>query len=221
MRYCGNCKVNVLDHTHICPLCQSPLLKETSPFSPTFPMIPTLYQEHHIFFRILMMVSVIVGLSSVVVNFFLSQHGMWSLIVIAAIICIWVSLITALRTRHNITRDLFYESLLLSVFVILWDLATGWRGWSLGFVIPITFSAFIIASHILSLVLKMKNEDYLFYMVITAFFGIIPIILFCCGLLITPYPSLLCVLISIVSFTILLFFKGKAIKGELERRLHL
>ena len=56
--------------------------------------------------------------------------------------------------------------LLISVIAILWDRFTGWKGWSVDFVIP--FGILASASFLVPVIAKinrLEREEYLFYLV--------------------------------------------------------
>jgi len=75
---------------------------------------------------------------------------------------------------------------------------------------------FIVAS-----IKKLKIEDYIIYLIIDILFGIVPLILLLLDVVKIVYPSLICVVGSVISLTILIIFEGKALKAEIVRRIHL
>ena len=66
----------------------------------------------------------------------------------------------------------------------------------------------------------MGVSDYLVYLVIDFLFAVLPVLFYFTGRLgTTLIPSLVCVCISLVSFTAVLVFQGRALAGELSRRM--
>ena len=50
--------------------------------------------------------------------------------------CAWLVVMVAYYKRRNILKNEMWQLLLISVIAILWDRFTGWKGWSVDFVIP-------------------------------------------------------------------------------------
>jgi MFS superfamily sulfate permease-like transporter len=103
----------------------------------------------------------------------------------------------------------------------LWDVFTGWHGWSVDYVIPIAFASVMTATAILARILKMPTETYMVYSVLLILYGIIPAIFVLSGLSTIIYPSLICVAGSLLSLAALLIFESRNMIEELKRRLHL
>ena len=51
--------------------------------------------------------------------------------------CLHVTLLVGIRKWRNLPKSVMYEALLGAGLSILWDVGTGWHGWSLNFVLPI------------------------------------------------------------------------------------
>ena len=221
MKYCEKCKVKVAEDREQCPLCQGMLAGEYDGCGGTFPHIPTIYRQFNLFFRILILVSVAAVVISLAVNIIFPQGGWWSVIVAAGVGSMWISLFVAIRKRKNIPKGLLYQVVVLSVLCVLWDWLTGWRGWSIDFVVPIVSVAAMAVMAILSKVLRLNIGDHIIYFILDGVFGVIPLVFFFTGCLHIPYPSIICVATSIISLTAILVFQGGNIRAELRRRLHL
>ena len=222
MRYCEKCKIQVTGSWDTCPLCQRPLSihgKDEIPDS--FPMIPTVYHEYNLFFRILILASISVGVIALAINFLFPAGGFWSFFVVAGIACAWISLAIAVHKRRNIPKTILYQVVILSFFSVLWDLFTGWRGWSLDYVVPILCFGAILVMTVMIKVMKQYISDYLIYFVMDAVFGIVPVIFLLVGIIDIPLPTVICVTGSIISLASLWVFSGKSLWEELKRRLHL
>lgn len=221
MKFCIKCGTSVTGHRKTCPLCQGPLTGEAEPGGEVFPVIPGVYQQHDLFFRILMFASIAAGIIALAVNLMLPASGWWSLFVLLGIACAWVSTALAVRKRHNIAKGMMYEVAAASVLSVLWDWVTGWHGWSIDYVIPCTCLAVMACLAVLYRVLNIPVRDYLIYFTLNAVFGIIPIIFYFTGRLIVIYPSLICTAVSLISLVALVIFQGEAMRAELKRRLHI
>ena len=220
MKYCEKCKVSVEGERKRCPLCQRELRGLGGDEPETFPSVPTIYKSHHLFFRILIFASVVAGVVSTIVNV-MAGGVWWSLFVLLGIGCMWAILAVAVVKRRNIPKNVLWQVVLLSLLGVLWDLLTGWRGWSITYVIPILYTAAILAMAVSARVLGLRLEDYLIYVVMDAVLGILPLLFLIFGKLHTPLPSLICVGVSIIALAGLFLFEGERMRTELKRRLHL
>jgi hypothetical protein len=228
MKTCEKCDVSVSGGFEKCPLCQNMLTGESGHESnqnrnedETFPFVPLVIHKHSLLFRLLQLGSAALVIFASFINWMLPQGGFWSLFVIAGVACLWVSLAFAIRKRHNILKNLAYQTTIISILSVLWDIFTGWRGWSVDFVIPIAFVCAMAATPILAHILKMQTGTYIIYSFLLMLYGIIPAVFVLSGLSRIDYPSLICVACSLFSFAALLIFEGRNMREELKRRLHL
>lgn len=220
MYYCDHCKLTITNEQAVCPLCQG-TIKKLRESEETFPFIPTIYQKNHMFFRILIMISVVVSVLSVLLDLVIPGKIWWSLFVLAGILCMWISLAIAIFKRRNILQNLLWQVTALSLLAIGWDLCTGWHQWSVNYVFPIICSLCMLLMAIISRVLSLYAEDYMISMLIALIFGVVQIILLLTGVTSVWFPSLLCISLSICTFAGVILFEGKNMYAELKRRFHL
>lgn len=221
MKYCEKCHVDVEGKRSLCPLCQSPLQEGTGDSEEAFVFIPTIYRQHSLFFRIFIFISVCAAVISVAVNLMLPKSGIWSLFVVVGVGCMWLSISFSIHLRRNLFRNLMYQVAAVLVLSVLWDIFTGWHGWSLDYVVPCTCMLALVALAILSCVMHLEVREYLIYVCIACVLGILPLIVFFFGMLRITIPSLVCVALSIITLVSLFLFHGEHMVSELRRRLHL
>lgn len=225
MQYCEKCKVKIVGSKEQCPLCQRSIRQIDENLEDTyqtdiFPYVPTIYRAHHMVFKIMNFISVVLIVISVAVNLLVSKEQWWSLFVIAGVACFWLSFYVAFRKRKNIPKNILYQVVTISCIVVLWDYITGWKGWSVDFVIPGLCFTDLLVLYILSKILHSDVEDYMIYMLIGGVFGVIPIVFYLFGWLNVVVPSIVCVASSILFFAGVVIFQGDKIREELKRRLH-
>lgn len=225
MRYCPRCKVFVDGERQRCPLCENTLVqKEDAPEikgeGDFFPKVPDNSGIYNLCIKIFLLITVIVIVASVAINYFYHHRGWWSLFVAAALACIWASAGIGIRKRKNILKNILWQMIAISLICIVWDMMTGWRGWSVSFVLPITYMTAMLALFILNKVMRLRVEDYMIYSLMGSFFGLIPLIFLIFGNLKYRLPSVLCVSASIVFLAVLVIFQGGSMVNELKRRSH-
>jgi len=220
MKYCKNCNVEVVGKRKICPLCQGHLTGD-KPQDEVFPRISFIYREYSTFFKVMLLISIIAASISVAVNIMLPQSGAWSLFVLGGLGSVWVSIITAINKRKNIPKNIVYQVMTISVIVLLWDVLMGWKGWSINYVIPFVCFFAMLSMAVISKVRKLHIEDYILYIIIDGLFGIVPAVFIIIGFLDVLYPSLICIVTSVISLSTIIIFEDKRLIAEMRRRLHL
>ncbi len=220
MKYCNNCKVNVKGNRKKCPLCQEALNGDKYG-DEVFPAISFVYKEHGLFFKIMLLVSIVIASVSVSINILLPRSGAWSIFILGGLGSVWASMISAINKRNNIPKNIVYQVMIISVIVVIWDFLTDWKGWSITYVIPFVCCFAMISMAIISKVRKLYVEDYILYIIIDGLFGLVQIIFIFTGGLTTLYPSLICIVTSIISLSTILIFEEKRLHAEIKRRLHL
>ena len=193
MQQCRKCRVNVDGDKGRCPLCQGELTGERER-----DMFPRIAEPR-----------------------FLSGRLSWSVICIAGVICAWLTTSVGIAYRKRILKNITWELFLITALSVLWDRFTGWRGWSLDFVLPCACVCATVSIFIIAKVLKMKSGEYILYLIIGGFYGLLPLICLFAGLVKINYPSVICAVISVIFMAALFLFRGRSTTAEIERRFHL
>ena len=89
----------------------------------------------------------------------------WSWFAGAGCVCAWLVVMVAYSKRRNILKNEIWQLLLISVIAILWDRFTGWRGWSVDFILPFGVLSVQFSVPVIARVNRLKREEYLFYLV--------------------------------------------------------
>lgn len=219
-KICDKCNVTVRGTMQQCPLCQTKLTGDTDSAS-CYPAIKTLYKQFERYFKLLIFITIGIGIIAVTVNMILSSTGFWSLFVLLGIACFWIMLAIAIRRRYTIPKNIATQAVLISVLSVIWDFATTWHGWSVDFVIPITCATAMVSIGVIGQVMHLPITDYMAAMLADALFGIIPVILYATGIVSVTIPSILCLAVSLISFFAILVFEGRNMLVEIHKRFHL
>ena len=219
MKKCYKCNVDLNIANNTCPLCHNDLGKDKENNS-VFPIIPTIYTKHNLLYKILAFLSMLAIVICVFINSVVNKDVSWSLFVIAGITCFWLTLTTAIKTRNNFMRLLFGEFNLVIISSILWDYFTGFYMWSINYVLPLTCITYIVAMFIMRIFFKFYIKDYVFYITLNSFIGLVPAILLIFDIVTVKWPSMTSVIISVFMMSLMYVFNKKSFKKELERRFH-
>lgn len=219
--YCRKCGVSVRGSAD-CPLCQAKLEGGgAAGEDAVFPILPPAVKEYHFFLRVAAFISVVVVVVCLAINLLFPEQGRWSLFVLGGVPCVWVSLAIAVTRRHNIPKNILWQVFAVSAIAVIWDLVTGWRGWSINYVFPFLCVVALLAMALTARILNLKVGDYMFYLAVDGLFGVVPIVFYFTGILYDGIPSVISVAASLVSLAALFLFEGAGLAAEVRRKLHL
>jgi hypothetical protein len=222
MHYCNQCRVHLRGRGLRCVLCGNTLSAPDaeSDREEVFPDIPPAF-ESHMALRIMIFISSAVVIASFALRLLFPTDVNWPIYVLFGLISMWLGLIIVLRKRHNIPKTIVWQVTVVSGLSLLWDLVTGWRGWSLDYFIPIVYVAAIIVMYITAKIMKLGIRIFVIYAFIACLFGIIPVLFIALGWVNTLYPSIICVAVSVIFLAAIIIFQGDNIKKELGKGLHI
>lgn len=220
MKHCEKCKIDIVGQSTYCPLCQSELTRSGEGVDEAFPIVSVAKAPYYLLLKTITFIGIAGSISSVFLNTIFYPEVWWSLYIVITLICGWVSVAMAISRYKNIAKYVLQQSMIFCVFALFMDYFTGWSGWSTSLVIPVVLTLAMVVLSVLSKVLHLQPGDYMIYLLIDAAFGIIPIIFIGSDSVITDIPSLICIVVSIVSVTRLVVFEGRMMYSELKRRLH-
>lgn len=221
MYICEKCGVRVIGSPPCCPLCQGPLTGEPGPGGDVYPDVSHAAMPHALLFRLLALVVVIAAVVCGALLLCLPRSRVVVLFCMAGIGSGALSAALALRKLGNPLKAVFWQLCLLSLLCVAWDFGTGFRGWSLDYVLPALYTCALLAVGLVARLLRMPVSDYMLYLVLNILLGLIPLLLLLCGALRVAYPSVVCAAVSLVFLAVLILFEGPALREELRRRLHL
>lgn len=219
MQHCNKCKVDIRGEHKLCPLCQGKL--EGQRDVEVYPVIHLEEGPFQMFLKIVTLVAAVVGIICVVANLMFPDSGKWSNYAVLGVICAWIVINRAIRKRHHIIKNMGWQAVMVSVMCLLWDYITGDHGWAIDLVIPIVCSAFPIVIAIVAKAEKMKDAEYVFTLFAGGFLEIIPFLFLITGHVNFVYPTLIGIGIGLIDIVFLIVLKGRTLKNELGKKLHI
>lgn len=158
---------------------------------------------------------------SIATDWIMEPHIRWSLFVAAGIASMWLATTVGFFKRYNLMKNAAWQLVVVSVGCVLWDVFTGWHGWSVDFVFPTVCVVIMISMMIISKVQSYTAREYMIYLVMAAGYGlVIPSILMFTGVVTIQIPTIICVVFSFLLLAALILFKGKEFKEEMHKNFH-
>ena len=221
MQHCDHCRIEVLETRDTCPLCGN-VLPEVAEDERvlTFPTVPS-YLKSHTKLKVLIFVSIVMVVISFTIYFIFPVDINWPVLFLLGLSSIWVDMIFLIQKRFHIPKKIVWQVAIISLLSIFWDWNTGWRGWSLNYVIPILCITAILLMYSIAIIMKLGNRDYITYALIAALFGIIPVLFLLFDWVTVDYPSIISIAVSTIFLSAIFILQGSSIRSEFGKRMHL
>ena len=146
----------------------------------------------------------------------------WTLFSAGGIASMWLASTIGFFKRHNLLKNTMWQLVLVTVGCIIWDVLTGWHGWSVDFVLPILSIGVLCSMMVISYIQKYPLRDCMIYLVMAAGYGfLLPLILVLTGAVTLKLPSLLGAGFCLLFVAGLVLFKGREFKEEMGKNLHI
>ena len=155
------------------------------------------------------------------INYMTLETLNWFWFAAAGSFCAWLVVMVAYTKRRNILKNEMWQLLIITTIAVLWDIFTGWRGWSVDFVLPFGAMAVLGSVPVIAKVNRLEPEEYLFYLIQAAIAGCIPIILVWTGIIRFRYPSVICSGISFLVLAGLFIFQKKNTLKEFRKKFRM
>lgn len=221
MQYCPSCRVHIAGDKRCCPLCGGKLEGTGDPKSEIFPQLAPYGPVARRVLRILTLTGAGATAVCVLVNLLVGTEVWWSLFVAAGVACGILTAALGIAYRRDIPQNIAWETALAILLAILWDAATGWRGWSLDFVFPCVCATGLLMEIALGLIMKMPVYTMTGPLGALGLAGLVPGILVLLGQVRIALPSVLCAVCSFLFLAALLIFRRRTAWGEVRRRFHM
>lgn len=220
MLYCDKCNISIRTQHEYCPLCHGGLRGELKASDLVYPNVNP-KRARTSFLSIVTFICVSIIVIVYILNKIFTPQSYWGNYVIGATICLWGTTAIGIYKKRNILKNAMWQILLLSLGMIIWDIKTGWNKWSLNIAIPILVVVTLLFCIIIILIKKLPYSEYMIYLFINIFLGLIPFVLLKIKFVTLVAPSIICSGISIIVLAALIIFKGKVFIQELQKSFNM
>lgn len=173
-------------------------------------------------FKIFSFICIVAVVAAMSVDYIVdSQISRVSLVVSGGVLSMWLALAMGFYKRHNLLKNAMWQLLIITIGCIIWDGATGWRGWSVDFVLPVVGIVIQISMMTISRLFYRLAKDYMIYFIMAAGYSILlPLILLLTGAVKVAVPTVICIGFSVILLAALIIFKGREFREEMEKKFH-
>lgn len=203
------------------PLCGKPLLAKGNSIT-AYPIYRVKAKDNVTGFKLLLFLTFTIIILSVSINILTyNLHPiLWSPIIAMGLMYLWVAVKVTFLTRNHIGRKILVHYVALSIFLLVIDQCSGFKGWSTNYVIPL----FGIVATFLMTALAIRNQSLwksdIGYILAMFFINVIPTVLFLFDFSSIIWPSVAAIIFSVITILGMIIFYQRRFKNELQKRFH-
>lgn len=221
MNRCQKCHVVILDDTDRCPLCQHVLQTDGVQQENSYPNAIEVTRRFRFWENLFLFLSILIETLLIVINYSTDPQFPWSLV--AGIVFLYLN--TVLRMTLVGKSSMVFKILSLIMLAVMMlpgiDYLTGYRGWSLDYVLPSGILALDLVLFVLILVNRKGWQSYMMAELITVLISVVPVLFRVTGLIQFPYLVWLAFAASVFLFLGTLILGDRRARTELKRRFHI
>lgn len=220
MSRCRNCNVEILDESEFCPLCHS-VLEQTEELENMYPDARLKTQKMKFVSRLYLFCAILVEFVLIMIDFAGENQVHWSILVGLGMLYIYTVLRYAVLGRSGYRAKTIVLVILAVLLTVVIDFVTGYRGWSVDYVISggiLLVDVVIIALMIIN---RRNWQSYLMWQISMLFLSLIPPVLYWIGVENNIYMAFLPLVVSVFLFLGTLMIGGRRAWQELYRRFHI
>lgn len=221
MSKCMKCGVEILDKSERCPLCQHVLEHGGSKNIQAYPDVRMVARKFRFFENLILFLSIMSESVLIYINYKVESHLLWSLI--AGLILIYCNVV--LRFAIIGKSGYVFKTVILAVMAVIMllgiDYLSGYRGWSLNYVLPGGILA-MDAAILLMMIINFRNwQSYMMMQIFMILCSLVPVVLYALGVVTVWYLAFLAMAASVFLFLGTLILGDRRARSELGRRFHI
>lgn len=220
MSKCRICGVTVLDETERCPLCHS-VLERTEEMENMYPNVRVATRRLDLISRIYLFCAILLEGVLIGVNVALGHELLWSVITGLGLLYVYLILRYAVLGKWGYQNKITVFALIAVLCAVAIDFVTGYRGWSVDYVVPIGI-LYVDANIIGLMIFNRRNwQSYMMWQILMILCSLIPAGLYLLELEHNPYMAFLPLCVSAALFLGTLIIGDRRARVELKRRFHI
>ncbi len=219
MQYCQKCRIQIRGNKACCPLCQATLGGHPEP--DVFPVLKknpfTSVMIARICTFILISWLIILGAIELITHF---QVG-WAFAAGLVGIIIWLDVLIGLTYRSDMLKMITSQTYIIMLICLAIDILTGFRSWSLSYILPIGFLWLVFATLGIARSLDMGMNEYIVYLVVDIFLCMLQLIPVLNGWNHFIIPAVVCMTVMAILTAWALIFNFGQVKNAVLKLLNL
>ena len=220
MSKCHKCNVEILDETVVCPLCRS-VLEQTEELENMYPNARLNTQKWLWISRLYLFCVVLLEFVLFMWDFSKGGEVNWSIVVGLILLYFYTVLRYTIIGKNGYQSKTIVMTLITVLVAIGVDFATGYRGWSVDYVISSGILAVDIGIIVLMICNRRNWQSYIMIQIFMILCSGIPVVLYVLGLEKNIQMAFLPMIVSAFLFLGTMMMGGRRAYLELKRRFHI
>lgn len=222
MSKCKMCKMEILDKTDTCPLCQHVLERDGKEGRNLYPDARIVTKKYRMLENVFLFISIVLWCILFVIDYTTDPEFLWSFTVGLAIIYANIMLRLTILGKQTYMTKILWSILIGLALLIEADVLTGYHGWGLNFAFPTAVALWDIAVVVLMLFINRRNwQSYIIDQVTALVLCGIMMFLIWIDVITFPYYAIAVQMLTLFMFLGTVIIGDRKARSELKRRFHI
>lgn len=219
MSRCNQCNIKVIDDTEVCPLCGTVLTGKERGVS-RYPDVRQKVRSMRILLNVYIFLAIAVEVLLIWLNY-RNFHGVyWSAVTFVVFLYGYFALHIFVIDKMSYSAKTTVQVLGMIIFVILLDVANGYRGWSVNYVLPSGIILLDLIIVIFMCINRRSWQSFILLEMFTTLCSLIPLLLVLLDVITKPTVSEIAFIVSLLLFVGTIIIGDRKARVELRRRFH-
>lgn len=221
MSKCKMCKIEILDKTDSCPLCQNVLEKGKEEGRVLYPNARVVVKKYKMLENVVLFLSIVLWCILFVIDYLTDPEFLWSFTVGLAIIYANIMLRLTILGKQTYMTKILWSILIGLAFLIEADVLTGYHGWGWNFALPTAIALWDIVLIVLMLFINRRNwQSYLIDQITALVLSGVMMFLIWIDVITFPYYAIGVQMLTLFMFLGTMIIGDRRARSELKRRFH-
>ena len=220
MSKCRNCNVEILDETEYCPLCHS-VLEQKEELENMYPNARHKTQKLLFASRLYLFCAIVLEFVLVLFDFRQGWEIHWSVISGLTFLYVYMILRYAIIGKSGYRAKTTVLTILAVLLLVVADVVTGYRGWSVDYVLSGSIVGIDVAIIVLMIYNRRNWQSYIMWQISMILLSVIPAVLYMVGIENNENMAFLPAIVSVFLFLGTLMIGGRRAWQEVYRRFHI
>lgn len=220
MSRCRQCKIEILDETERCPLCNS-VLEPTIEVENMYPNVRTMTRKLMLISRIYLFCMILAEALLVYLNIVMESQIWWCAITGFGMLYGYLLIRFAILGKSGYMSKMIVLIINAILMVVAIDFVLGYQGWSINYALPAGIILMDAGIGVLMIINRRNWQSYMMMQLLMIVCSILSLALYLMGILTAQLLVLIALAASVFLFLGTLIIGDRRARVELKRRFHI
>ena len=133
----------------------------------------------------------------------------------------WIAVLATVYFRNNILKLITWEAIVAIIADIYIASHTGFYGWSIDWVVPLTLMALGVLTFIIAIFINLRFDEYIFYLLFDLIMAVLQIICVTKGITKNFWPTGISIMLYMILLAGVLIFRFRDLKKASEKMFNM